>query len=161
MCPPKDMTMVKSRKKIRLPRSEYGDPQGVYFITICAQRSGVPFGTDLSREIVDCLLELKLQKGFSLYCYCLMRDHLHLAISPPPDGPDVMEIVQHLKDATTRKTWCGARRARLWQRSFYDHIARRKEDVAAICEYIINNPVRAGLVQSHEQYPFCGLVDPV
>jgi hypothetical protein len=47
------------------------------------------------------------------------------------------------------------------QRSFYDHLIRKEEDLRQIAEYILNNPVRKGLVQRCEDYPYCGLIDPL
>ena len=45
---------------------------------------------------------------------------------------------------------------RLWQESFYDHVVRPEEDLSAIARYIIDNPVRAGIVKSPLDYPFAG-----
>lgn len=44
----------------------------------------------------------------------------------------------------------------LWQRSFYDHVLRGEEDMEEVAEYIWNNPVRAGLAEEREEYPFWG-----
>jgi len=155
-------TTAKHRKRIRLPRIDYADPCRVYFVTVRARDGTRPFQTDdFAREAVNCVLDAKSNKGFSLYCYCLMPDHLHLAISPPEQGPDVVALVQYIKGLTTRKAWEHGFSGALWQRSFYDHIARREESVYEICQYIIDNPVRAGLAGSQEEYPLCGLVDPI
>lgn len=154
--------MPNARKKIRLPRSEYGDPERVYFITIHATKPGAPFkNPQFAQEVVNCLLDARTASGFSLYCCCLMPDHLHLVLSPSPHGPDVVGIIRHFKGVTTRKAWRHALGPSLWQRGYYDRIARREEDVLGMCEYILNNPVRAGLSQDHEEYPFCGLIDPI
>ena len=161
VCSPNQNT-VKRRKGIRLPRAEYADPSRVYFVTVCAVHGTRPFEReDLARETVNCLLQAKSKKGFSLYCYCLMPDHLHLALSPPAHGPDVVEIIRQFKAITTSEAWHRGLHGQVWQRSFYDHIARKEENVYAICEYIVHNPVRAGLAQTLEAYPFCGLVDPI
>jgi hypothetical protein len=44
----------------------------------------------------------------------------------------------------------------LWQRSYYDHILREDEDVVGVARYVLENPVRAGLVTEVIQYPFHG-----
>ncbi len=44
----------------------------------------------------------------------------------------------------------------LWQKSYYDHVIRREEDIAVVARYIIGNPVRARLVKSATEYPFSG-----
>ena len=45
----------------------------------------------------------------------------------------------------------------LWQRGYFDHIVRREEKLGQVAEYILNNPVRAGLVRDWAQYQFSGL----
>lgn len=42
---------------------------------------------------------------------------------------------------------------RIWQARFYDHIVRDGEDLRQVAEYIVNNPVRKGLVNSAADYP--------
>ena len=50
-----------------------------------------------------------------------------------------------------------ATRMKLWQRGFYEHIIRKEENIADVAEYILNNPVRQGLVQDGEYYEWCEL----
>ncbi len=69
--------------------------------------------------------------------------------------------MQRFKSYTTRLAWQKGHPGALWQRSYYDHIARREEDVLAICEYILANPVRKGLVEDVGLWPFSGLIDPL
>lgn len=46
----------------------------------------------------------------------------------------------------------------MWQKDFYDHIIRKHEDMAAQVRYILDNPVRKGLVPSWQEYPFKGSI---
>lgn len=41
-----------------------------------------------------------------------------------------------------------------WQKSFYDHVIKDDEDFRNHVEYIRYNPVKAGLRQKPEEYPF-------
>jgi putative transposase len=41
----------------------------------------------------------------------------------------------------------------LWQISFFDHILRTAEDLSKTAEYILSNPVRAGLVGAAKRLP--------
>jgi hypothetical protein len=45
---------------------------------------------------------------------------------------------------------------RLWQPSFYDYISRNEYDSTSTIEYILQNPVRKGLVPEPWMYPFSG-----
>ena len=100
-------------------------------------------------------------KKFLIYCYCLMPDHFHISISPSIESGDVSNILQNFKSYTTQIGWKHGIIGKLWQKSFYDHIARKEEDLIQICEYILCNPVRRGLVEKAEDWPFSGMLDPL
>ncbi len=42
----------------------------------------------------------------------------------------------------------------LWQKSYYDHVLRHDENLAHVVRYVLENPVRAGLVESFDEYPY-------
>jgi REP element-mobilizing transposase RayT len=44
----------------------------------------------------------------------------------------------------------------LWQRSYYDRVLRTEETLEEVAWYIINNPVREGLVDDYRSYGFSG-----
>ena len=44
----------------------------------------------------------------------------------------------------------------LWQKGYHDHVLRREEHIGAVARYIFANPVRAGLVEAIEDYPYSG-----
>ncbi len=45
-----------------------------------------------------------------------------------------------------------------WQKDFYDHLIRKSENLAVQVKYILDNPVRKGLVSSWQAYPFKGSI---
>src|SRR6266481_4746855 len=47
---------------------------------------------------------------------------------------------------------------RLWQPAFFDHILRNEESYAEKWNYVRDNPVRAGLVELAENWPYHGEV---
>ncbi|MCF8051888.1 MAG: transposase [Desulfobacterales bacterium] len=150
------------RKNLRLESFNYNNPSYVYFLTLCARHlPAAPFQNPAIAEgVVNSLAYIRDAKRGNIYCYCLMPDHLHLALSPLLDL-GVSDIVRQLKSYTTRFAWNFGIRGRLWQKSFYDHIARKDEDLVGICEYILANPVRKGLVRSADQWQYCGLWAPL
>jgi REP-associated tyrosine transposase len=50
----------------------------------------------------------------------------------------------------------GAGSAELWQPGFFDHVLRSDESYAQKWEYVRENPVRAGLVMTADEWPFQG-----
>jgi len=45
-----------------------------------------------------------------------------------------------------------------WQKDFYDHVIRKDNDIATHVRYILDNPVRRGLVSLWQEYPFKGSI---
>ncbi len=45
-----------------------------------------------------------------------------------------------------------------WQKDFYDHVIRTKEDMVTQVRYIQDNPVKKSLVSFWEDYPFKGSI---
>jgi putative transposase len=44
----------------------------------------------------------------------------------------------------------------LWQREFFDHVLRSNESYESKWRYVLENPVRAGLVNFAEDWPYAG-----
>jgi len=61
----------------------------------------------------------------------------------------------------TVSTAAKAGTTRVWQREFFDHVLRSEESYAEKWEYMRQNPVRAGLAMSAEDWPFQGEVHPL
>ena len=115
----------------------------------------------LAKEIIESARFLRREKKFLIYCYCLMPDHFHISLSPSIESGSVSKILQSFKSYTTQIGWRYGIIGELWQKSFYDHIARKGEDLIEIYNYILYNPVRKGLVEKPEDWPFSGVLDPL
>jgi len=149
------------RKSLRLKGFDYSSPSQAYFLTICAREGISPFlDKDLAEHIVKTLLFYSNRKRIRLYGYCVMPDHLHLVLSPA-HGLSVSQVVSNLKTYTTRLAKENGLSGKLWQKSFYDHIIRKDESFLKICEYVLANPVRKGLVVKPEEWPYSGMPDPL
>ena len=76
-----------------------------------------------------------------------MPDHLHMLISI--DGvTDLGNLVRDFKRIT-------ARTAKVhWQRNFFDHRLRTDESESEKTDYILQNPIRAGLIESGEDWAY-------
>jgi REP element-mobilizing transposase RayT len=45
---------------------------------------------------------------------------------------------------------------KLWQPGYYEHVLRKEEDTNEVLRYILNNPVRKGLVAHDLDYRYSG-----
>jgi hypothetical protein len=87
-----------------------------------------------------------------------MPDYAHLVLMPLADDNgnfSIPEIMQGIKSTSAHRISKLLRRKGLvWQQESFDHVVRQEEGIPARVEYLINNPVRAGLVRSAEEYPW-------
>ena len=151
---------MRPAKKIHLDSSLYKIPGWVYFITIVSHFKTPHFlEKRLNKEIIDCLKKERERMGCKIYAYCLMPDHLHFLCGTHEREISVLEFVNQFKGKSTRIGWRYKIEGPLWQRRNYDHILRKDEDLRQTAQYIVNNPVRRGLVEKWDEYPFCGFLD--
>ena len=150
----------KRRKRIRLPSTVYATEGVTFSVTIStAPRMPIFEDLDLGLACVGMLDRLRSSTDARVHAYCLMPDHVHLLLSAS-DRISTTAIVQRWKSLCYRE-WLrrGRGPSSPWQRSFWDHGLRADEDLLFAARYILNNPVRAGLVADFHDYPLCGSME--
>ena len=140
-------------KPIRLPKEHYLGRR-TYFLTLCT-RDRVPYFRShrIARWILESLQQVAAQQSYTLRAYCLMPDHLHVLVQGNSRSANLLCFVKTFKHKTTFHFRFKTGKT-LWQMSFFDHILRTAEDLSETVEYILLNPVRAGLVQRPHDYPY-------
>ncbi len=84
----------------------------------------------------------------------IMPDHVHLLLSFPDTEKRVQIVVSKWKEWT-------AKTLRIkWQRDFFEHRLRKEENLREKADYILANPVRAGLVDRTENWPYVFIAEP-
>lgn len=82
---------------------------------------------------------------FELGAWCVMPNHVHLLIKPL-ESHSLSEILQGMKSFSAKESnKLLGREGAFWQKEFYDHIIRDREDFAFQKRYILRNPEVAGL----------------
>ena len=148
--------MRKFHKKIRLDKDVYALEGAICFITICTEGKTPLFQNKaLTWAFLDQLKTDAESNGVSVFAYCFMPDHLHLVVTPGT-RKDIVGFVGEYKGRTTRIAWKYGIKGKCWQTSFHDHFLRKEEDVRDTVMYVLNNPVRKGLVQEWREYPYAG-----
>jgi putative DNA methylase len=102
-------------------------------------------------HLVRCsILEGGLE-DYALHAWVVMPNHVHLLMTPHTDVPALM---RRLKGATAREANRLLSRAGtpFWQHESYDRLVRDAREFGRIQNYIIRNPVRAGLSACPEKY---------
>jgi putative transposase len=102
---------------------------------------------------------------YRLMTYCIMPNHVHLLIESlvrelanhrgKSAKYPVTETLRLLKGRTARDCNLELKRTgSFWQHESYDHVVRDDKELEGIIRYILNNPVKAGLVKEWESWPF-------
>jgi REP element-mobilizing transposase RayT len=81
----------------------------------------------------------------------ILPAHVHWLLS---DSRALSTTVGRYKSVVAAKVRGAGRARRLWQRSFWDHVVRDSEKLDRIARYVLENPVRAGLCERYEDYPY-------
>lgn len=155
-------TWGKSRS-IRLKDFDYASPGVVYHITIGAHgKQNVFIQSAINQQVIYALKESANLYGYRLIAYCLMPDHLHILAQAGEHPRDLRGFVRGFKSLCSIAAHMPTNNVtnnKLWQRGFYEHILRKEENIAEVAEYVLNNPIRKGLVQDREQYKWCELIE--
>ena len=89
-----------------------------------------------------------------------MPDHVHLILTPLADEErsqifSLIEIMRGIKGASARRiNQRIGRHGAVWQEESFDHVLRCSEGLDAKVEYVLQNPVRKGLVADWREYPW-------
>src|SRR2546427_11125825 len=67
----------------------------------------------------------------------------------------LMQWVRYWKSIAS-KNWPRPSEQPIWQRDFWDTQLRRSENYDSKWQYVLDNPVRAALVQHADEWPFQG-----
>jgi REP element-mobilizing transposase RayT len=158
--------MVIKEKRHRLLKEFYKGEISVAF-TLCikndvASDMNVASGFSLSNpKIVNTFTEILgsiiNKESCIIPVYCFMPDHQHLIITGTRGESDIWKVIVSYKQKTG--FWMSKNIPEIrWQKDFYDHVIRAHENLATQVRYILDNPVRKGLVSSWEDYPFKGSI---
>ena len=151
-------TNYSRKDSIRLRGFDYSWPR-IYFVTIVAEnRKPIFLDERVAIATINCLKKLRTEFQFNVYVYCLMPDHFHALIGPGDSGRTLGGLCGGFKSLSTREYWRW-HDGKLWQRQFFDHIIRNREDFDETLEYIRLNPVRRGLVERAKDWPYTERLD--
>lgn len=103
-------------------------------------------------------------KKYDLIAFTIMPNHVHIILKPyekeiPESGElkfrqyILTEIIGNIKSYTaTMANKILNRRGAFWQHESYDHVIRDEKELMRLVEYILNNPVKAKLCNSPDEW---------
>jgi REP element-mobilizing transposase RayT len=105
------------------------------------------------------LLECAARWRMGIHAYCLMPTHLHVVCSVADESGDFETFVKRFKSEASRRLRRAGFTAFEWQRSYWDRYSRTEEEVKTRIYYTLGNPVRRGLCEKWDDWPwarYCG-----
>ncbi len=132
------------------------DQSVIYFVTICVKDRRLVLANRIVHEAIgDVTAGLR---SWTLIAGVTMPEHVHCFVCPTTDrdlsvGDFSNAFKRLLRQRIGDQEW-------KWQRGCFDRLLRSDESFADKWAYVRENPVRAGLVQSWEEWPyFFGLIE--
>ncbi|MDQ6912983.1 MAG: transposase [Verrucomicrobiota bacterium] len=126
----------------------------IVFLTVCSKdRKPILSQDDVHQLLRD---SFNAAESWVVGRYVVMPDHIHLFCAPG----DLMvqplaQWVSYWKSHAARH-WPRPNESPIWQRHFWDTQLRRGENYDQKWDYVIDNPVRARLVEKAEDWPYAG-----
>jgi putative transposase len=121
----------------------------IFFITICCKRRGGNqlCHDDVAAKLFEATRFYERKHEWFIHLLVLMPDHVHFLVSFSREAL-IEDIVARWKRYTSTHAKIK------WQRDFFDHRLRGDEGFREKADYVLENPVRAGLVDDFEKWPF-------
>jgi putative transposase len=152
------------RKKVR----HYNLTNHAHELTFSCFRNYPLLAFDQTRYwLIEALRSSRTQLNYSILCFVIMPDHVHLVVYPQEMGYDISLFLRSVKQSVSRKAsrWFaehdpewhkklivqreeGSRVFRFWQAGGgYDRNVTGRDTLIQMIAYIHNNPARKGLVK--------------
>jgi REP element-mobilizing transposase RayT len=95
-------------------------------------------------------------KRYNLLAYCVMSNHVHvLFCTADYENEKISKTMQLIKGGSSYDSnQVLQRTGKFWQTESYDHYIRNDKELQNITHYILENPVKAGIVEKWENYPY-------
>jgi putative transposase len=102
-------------------------------------------------------LHYRDKEVYDLDAYCIMSNHVHVVCKPLEisDGgfQPISKIMHSLKRHSARQAnLILEREGEFWQHENYDHAVRSEAELSRIIQYVVNNPVQAGLAEKPKDW---------
>ncbi len=98
---------------------------------------------------------------YDMLAYCIMPNHVHLLVDFSHFGENAQakrlsplsQALRLIKGRSSRYANLQlSRSGKFWQDESYDHFVRNNDELKRIIGYILNNPVKAGLVKTWDEW---------
>jgi REP element-mobilizing transposase RayT len=146
--------MTNSSGHRALRKGRVSLPGQIYLLTTTTA-DRVPWFVDdeLARTACRLMIERQTWGDARLLCWVLMPDHWH-GLVELGERDDLSLVMNRFKSIISKHVQRTGPPRGIWARGFHDHALRRDENAHQAARYIVANPMRAGLVDQVNDYPY-------
>lgn len=106
-------------------------------------------------EIVRQVILYEDGKNITVICYCIMPNHVHLVFELLKNNRGISKIMQSIKRVSSKRSNEFLRRTgKFWQDESFDRWIRDDKELFNIINYVLENPVNAGLVDDWSKWQY-------
>ena len=136
------------------------DRTPLYFVTFNTWKRHPFLANDSVHEAFCRYVQKNRTRGFTVGCYVIMPDHIHLFVRIGVEQK-LAQYIRLMKQVLTKRIGLVSPEKRVWQPGFFDHVMRSSESYAEKWSYVRMNPVRAGLVKEVNEWKFGGELETI
>ena len=143
------MAELPKRQRLYHRTPPWASDGALYFLTVCCAKRGISQLTNpvAFKVLVDALEYYLRAEKWWITSFLVMPDHWHALIAFH-DSAQMEKSVRDWKRYTAKQTGI------VWQDGFFEHRLRSRQSAEEKWHYIQLNPVRKGLVDVAEDWPY-------
>jgi len=142
-------------KSHRLPSHFYKGETRITFTLCVKDKENLFTNYSVVNKFIEYLDKAMKKYDCKNWAYIFMPNHTHIVLEGNSIDADLWKTIVCFKQKTG--FWLLKNNLSFrWQKDFYDYIHRADGDLKKHIAYILENPVRNGLVNNWEDYPFKG-----
>jgi putative transposase len=136
---------------------EFANQSTIIFLTVSVHRRRPLLARP---EVVALLLDCwRKADHWRIGRWVVMPEHVHLFCAPATCPPTSLKTWARFWRSQATKRWPFRQETPIWQRDFFDRRLRSGESYQQKWLYLWENPIKEGLVQRPEDWPFQGEVN--
>lgn len=113
----------------------------------------------IAQVVVASIREGASAADYALHTWVVMPNNVHLLLTPYTEPSTVLQRIKGVS-ARHANQLLGLTGKPFWQAESYDHLVRNHQEFQRIQNYILQNPVRAGLALFSETYAWSSAFTP-
>ena len=130
-----------------------------YFVTFNTYKKRNFLATsELHKTFISFCQRARQEHNVEVGRYVIMPDHIHLFIRLDPEKR-LASWIQSLRSVLGKTLIAKGINKPHWQEGFFDHVMRSSESYGEKWQYIQENPVRAGLCETVQSWPYQGEIN--